>query len=122
MDMKLRQGLAPGVLPTLLGADMADRVEAVGGDVSDLKPGDEAFGLVGGLLGMPGTYAEYIAADTRLLARKPRSLAMRDAAALPLELLTAWEAIERLHISEGDHVLVHAGIGGVGHVGVQPAR
>ena len=51
---------------------------------------DEVY-LLGGVRGVPGCYAETIAADARLLAPKPASLTLREAAALPLVTITAWE-------------------------------
>src|SRR5262249_32193923 len=54
---------------------------------------------------------------------KPQNLSMRQAAALPLVAITAWEAlVDRAHVCSDQTVLVHAGAGGVGHVAVQLAR
>ncbi|MGK5440214.1 hypothetical protein ACSNN7_00025 [Micromonospora sp. URMC 105] len=69
-----------------------------------------------------GASTEYAAVDARLLARKPRMLSMREAAALPLAVITSWEGlIDRAGIRAGQKVLIHGGAGGVGHVGVQLA-
>jgi NADPH2:quinone reductase len=66
--------------------------------------------------------ATQIAVDVDLLAPKPKNLSMREAAAMPLAVITAWEGlVDRAHIHEGNKVLVHAGAGGVGHVAVQIA-
>jgi NADPH2:quinone reductase len=60
--------------------------------------------------------------DVDLLALKPKNLSMREAAAMPLSVITAWEGlVDRAHVYEGNEVLVHAGAGGVGHVAVQIA-
>jgi len=78
--------------------------------------------MVGGVGGHQGTLAEFIAVDADLLALKPASLSMREAAALPLSIITAWEGlVDRAHIHAGQKVLIHAGAGGVGHVAVQIA-
>jgi NADPH:quinone reductase len=69
-----------------------------------------------------GTLAEYIVADARLMALKPKTLSMREAAALPLVSITAVQALEKAVPSFTDHVLVHGGTGGVGHIGVQLAK
>ncbi|MCK8787731.1 zinc-dependent alcohol dehydrogenase family protein [Roseomonas sp. NAR14] len=123
IDIRIRNGLPIGpALPAILGADLAGRVEAVGQGVEGFAPGDEVYGCAGGVHGLGGTLAEYIVADARLLARKPGSLSMREAAALPLVSITAWEALERTGVGAGDHVLVHGGLGGVGHVAVQLAK
>lgn len=125
IDIKIRTlkpAFAPA-LPAILGMDMAGVVEAVGDKVDTFKPGDEVFGCPGGVGNIPGALAEYMLADARLLAKKPSALTMAEAAALPLVTITAWEALfDRSRVSPGQHVLVHAGAGGVGHVAVQLAK
>jgi NADPH:quinone reductase-like Zn-dependent oxidoreductase len=102
---------------------MAGTVEDVGPGVSAFHPGDEVYGMVGGVGGLPGTLAEYVVASADLLALKPKSLSMREAAALPLIAITAWEGIvDRARVHSGQKVLVHAGAGGVGHIAVQLAK
>ena len=61
-------------------------------------------------------------ADARLIAHKPRTLSMREAAALPLVGITAYEGLQRANARAGQRVLVHGGTGGVGHVAVQLAK
>jgi NADPH:quinone reductase-like Zn-dependent oxidoreductase len=79
--------------------------------------------MVGGVGGVQGTLAEYVAVNAALLAAKPKSLSMRQAAALPLVTITAWEGIvDRAKVRSGQKVLVHAGAGGVGHIAVQLAK
>lgn len=109
-------------LPAVLGMDFAGTVEAVGDDVTDFAPGDDVYGCAGGLADMQGALAEYMLADARLIARKPASLSMREAAALPLVGITAFEGLQRAGTRAGQKVLVHGGAGGVGHVAVQLAR
>ena len=123
-DYKLRQAgppIAPE-LPAVLGCDATGRVLAVGDGVSKFAPGDEVYGCGGGVRGVPGCYAGAIAADARLLAPKPASLTLREAAALPLVTITAWEGLDRAGLREGQSVLVHGGAGGVGHVAIQLAK
>ncbi len=108
--------------PALLGMDFAGTVEAVGEGVSDYAVGDEVYGCAGGLADLPGTLAEYIVADAKLVARKPNTLSLREAAALPLVGITAYEGLMRAGITAGQKVLVHGASGGVGHVAVQLAR
>jgi len=126
IDNKIRLGLSPyasPVLPAILGTDLAGVIEAIGEGVTDFKVGDEVYGLAGGVLGVQGTLAEYTAVDADLLAIKPKNLSMKEAAAIPLVLLTAWEGlIDRAKVQKGDKVLVHAGAGGVGHMVVQLAK
>lgn len=126
IDNKIRLGLSPyasPVLPAVLGTDLAGVIEAVGEGVTDFKVGDEVYGLAGGVLGLQGTLAEYTSVDADLLAIKPKNLSMKEAAGIPLVLLTAWEGlIDRARVQKGDKVLVHAGAGGVGHMVVQLAK
>jgi hypothetical protein len=67
---------------------MAGIVEDVGPGVATFLSGDEVYSMVGGVGGLQGTFAEFIAADAALVARKPGSVSMRDAAALPLSTIT----------------------------------
>jgi NADPH2:quinone reductase len=109
-------------LPAVLGMDFAGTIEAIGEDVSGFAPGDEVYGCAGGLADLQGTLAEYMLADARLIAHKPKSLSMREAAALPLVGITAYEGLQRAGTHAGQRVLVHGGAGGVGHVAVQLAK
>lgn len=114
-------GFAPE-LPAILGMDFAGTVEEVGTDVTDFAVGDEVYGCAGGLADLQGALAEYMPADVRLIAHKPKSLSMREAAALPLVGITAYEGLKRAGAGAGHKVLIHGGSGGVGHVGVQLAK
>ncbi|MEM6483859.1 MAG: alcohol dehydrogenase catalytic domain-containing protein, partial [Pseudomonadota bacterium] len=109
-------------LPAILGMDFAGTVEAVGSGVSEFSVGDEVYGCAGGLSDLQGALAEMMPADARLIAHKPKSLSMREAAALPLVAITAYEGLLRSGIGKGKSCLVHGGAGGVGHVAVQLAR
>jgi len=109
--------------PHVLGCDAAGVVEQVGRAVTRFQPGDEVYFCDGGLGGPRGNYAEYTLVDERFAARKPRNLDFVQAAAAPLVLITAWEALhDRAHLHDGQTVLVHGGAGGVGHVAIQLAR
>ena len=109
-------------LPAVLGMDFAGTVEAVGDGVTGFAPGDEVYGCAGGLADLQGSLAELMPADARLIAHKPKSLSMREAAALPLVGITAYEGLQRAGVRQGHKVLVHGGTGGVGHVAVQLAK
>jgi NADPH2:quinone reductase len=113
--------LAPK-LPGVLGMDFAGTVEAVGEGVTDYVVGNEVYGCAGGLAGLQGTLAEYMLADVKLVAHKPKSISMSEAAALPLVGITAYEGLARAGVSQGQKVLVHGGSGGVGHVALQLAK
>lgn len=125
VDTKLRARgtYFPERMPAILGCDGAGVVEAVGPEVRRYRPGDTVYFCNGGIGAHPGTYAEYAVIDERLAAPKPRTLSFAEAAAAPLVLITAWEALhDRARIAEGQHVLIHAGAGGVGHVAIQLAK
>ncbi|MCK1274187.1 zinc-dependent alcohol dehydrogenase family protein [Bradyrhizobium sp. 61] len=126
LDTKIHAGAAAHArhpLPAILGIDLAGVVEQTGRDVTRFKPGDEVYGMTGGVGGVPGSLAEFAAVDADLLAPKPANLSMREAAALPLIFITAWEGlIDRAALKAGQKVLIHGGAGGVGHVAIQIAR
>lgn len=126
LDLKIRAGQAAHArqpLPTVLGIDLAGIVEKVGAGVTAFRPGDEVYGMTGGVGGIQGSLAEYAAVDADLLALKPANLSMREAASLSLGFITAWEGlIDRAAVHAGQKVLVHGGAGGVGHLAIQIAR
>jgi NADPH2:quinone reductase len=125
IDTKVRsRGLfVPDGFPAVLGCDGAGLVEAVGGSVSRFSPGDAVWFCHGGLGGPEGNYAEYALVDESVVQPKPASLDFVHAAAAPLVLITAWEALfDRAGGVDGKTLLVHAGAGGVGHVAIQLGR
>lgn len=126
LDTKIATGAgahARQALPAVLGLDLAGTVVKVGEAVEGFAPGQEVFGMAGGIGGAQGTMAEYIAVDARLIAAKPRALGMHAAAALPLVFITAWEGlVDRANVRAGQRVLIHGGAGGVGQAAVQLAK
>src|SRR6201998_1874631 len=126
LDIKVGAAKSPHhrrPLPAVLGVDMAGTIEEVGPGVTAFSPGDEVYGMVGGVGGLQGTLAEFITADADLVARKPKNLSFREAAALPACIITAWEGlVDRANVRARQKVLIHAGAGGVGHVAIQLAR
>ncbi len=125
IDTKLRKRgtFYPDQMPAILGCDGAGVVEAVGAGVQRFRVGDEVYFCLGGLGAHQGNYAEYTIVDERFIARKPASVSFVEAAAAPLVLITAWEALyERGRLEPGERVFIHAGAGGVGHVAIQLAK
>lgn len=111
------------VFPVIPGWDVSGVVVQPGIAVNEFAVGDEVIGYVREDFLSRGTFAEYVAAPVRTLARKPLSLSFEEAAGLPLAGLTAYQVLYRsLHIRNGDTVLVHAAAGGVGSLAVQIAR
>jgi NADPH2:quinone reductase len=125
LDVKIRQGAAPHAkhpLPAVLGMDLAGVVDAVGARVTAFVPGDRVYGLTGGVGGLQGSLAEFAAVDAELLAPMPANFSMREAAALPLVFITAWEGlVDRAGVRAREKVLIQ-GAGGVGQMAIQIAR
>lgn len=126
IDCKIRSGAVPNLapqFPAILQGDVAGTVVAVGPEITSFKEGDEVFGYAGGVNGLQGALAEYMLVDSQLIAKKPKRLSMKEAAALALVCITAWEALfVKAKITNHDYVLVHGGVGGVGHVAIQLAK
>jgi NADPH2:quinone reductase len=127
IETKIRSGLvkAGPTMPAILNGDVAGIVDKVGPGVTSFSEGDEVFGCAGGTKGWPGALADFMVADARLLAKRTSVIALplAECATLPLVFLTAWTAlVERARIQAGEHVLIHAGTGGVGNVAIQIAK
>lgn len=105
---------------TVLGADIAGRVEAVGKSVTRFRPGDEVFGDLSSS-GFGG-FAECACAPERVLALKPASLSFHEAAAVPMAATTALQGLRKGKIRAGQQVLIHGASGGVGTFAVQLAK
>jgi NADPH:quinone reductase-like Zn-dependent oxidoreductase len=100
-----------------VGADVAGRVEAVGKDVGDLRPGDEVFGTSG------YSWAEYAVASPEKLALKPANVSFEEAAAVPVAGITALQALrDHGQVRPGQKVLINGASGGVGTFAVQLAK
>ncbi|MFJ6741955.1 NADP-dependent oxidoreductase [Streptomyces sp. NPDC091279] len=127
VDWKSRAGyldpILDAVFPVIPGWDVSGVVVQPGAAVSEFAVGDEVIGYVREDFLSRGTFAEYVAAPVRTLARKPRNLSFTEAAGLPLAGLTAYQVLYKvLEVGRGDTVLVHAAAGGVGSIAVQLAR
>ncbi len=102
---------------TILGADMAGRVEAVGGNVKQFRPGDEVFGAG------RGSFAEYVCTSENAIALKPANVSFEEAAAVPMAGITALQGLrDKGRIQPGRKVLIHGASGGVGTFAVQIAK
>lgn len=128
VDFKIRQSSAKDTvleIPKIIGWDAVGIVEAVGKKVSLFKVGDEVY--YAGDITKPGSNAEYQCIDERIVGRKPKSLSIEEAAAIPLTGLTAWEILfDRIRINpekdKGKSILIVGGAGGVGSIAIQLAK
>jgi NADPH:quinone reductase-like Zn-dependent oxidoreductase len=125
LDNRIRSGAFKKILryplPLVLGNDCAGTVVAAGPRAQRFQPGDEVCARLGAE--RIGAFAEYAVIRQDALARKPSNLTMREAAALPLVGLTAWQAlVEIAGLQAGQKVLIHAGSGGVGTIAIQLAK
>jgi NADPH:quinone reductase len=123
IDTKIRSGAVAAIapeFPAVLHGDVAGVVVEVGANVHHFKAGDEVYACAGGVKGTGGALAEYMLADADTVAKKPKKLSFAQAAALPLVTITAWTALFlRANLKSKQTLLVHGGVGGVGHIGVQ---
>ena len=140
VDYKIRSGAAAALgpeMPAILHGDVSGVIDAVGQGVERFAVGDKVYGCVGGYGRLQGVLRDFAIADSRLIAHAPTSMALQDAAALPLVSITAWEGLDKCGLigarsaaeprrfidpPVGAKVLVHGGTGGVGHVVVQLAK
>ncbi len=104
-----------------LGADVAGRVEAVGGSVTQFQVGDEVFGCMP--LSELSSFAEYVCAREDALVLKPAKITFEQAAAVPLAAFTALQGLRgKVQIQPGQKVLINGASGGVGTFAVQIAK
>lgn len=123
IDWKILSGAMKAFIPLALpftpGVEVAGKVVAVGGGVTEFALGDEVFGFID----IVGGYATKAVAQASKLALKPRTLSALQAAAVPAAALTAWQALtEHAGVQRRQKVLIHAAAGGVGSMAVQIAK
>ncbi|TLZ74846.1 MAG: NAD(P)-dependent alcohol dehydrogenase [Methanobacteriota archaeon] len=107
----------PRTKNAVLGGDLAGRVEAVGGNVTEFQPGDDVFGM------SIRTFAEYVSVRKVGIVRKPANLTFEQAAAVPVAAITALQGLrDKGHIRPGQKVLINGASGGVGTFAVQIAK
>ena len=118
-DVHLRSGELPGSYPYIPGGEFAGLVEGDTGAEAAFSDGEPVYGYPG----LTGCYAQYVTCPAEQLAPVPAGLAWPDAAAVPVDGLTAEQGLtDILTVGEGDRVLITAAAGGLGHFAVQIAR
>jgi NADPH:quinone reductase-like Zn-dependent oxidoreductase len=111
----------PQPLPLTLGSDLSGDVAAVGTGVSELRVGDQVFGVTNPRF--IGAYAEYAVASAGMLSSKPTSLTHVEAASVPVVSVTAWQALfDHARLKAGQTVVIHGAAGNVGSYAVQLAH
>jgi NADPH:quinone reductase-like Zn-dependent oxidoreductase len=111
----------PQPLPLTLGSDLSGKIVAVAPGVSDLRAGDQVYGVTNPQF--VGAYAEYALASVKMVSRKPTSLTYNEAASVPVIAVTAWQALfDQAQLKAGQTVLIHGAAGNVGAYAVQLAR
>src|SRR5580700_11665402 len=118
-DVHLRQGSYTGPLPYIPGGEFAGLVEGETGASSAFHDGEPVYGYPG----LTGCYAQYVTCPVEQLAPIPAGLSLVEAAATPIDGLTAEQGLtDELNVGAGDRLLITAGAGGLGHFAVQIAR
>ena len=110
----------PQPLPLTLGSDLSGEIVAVGSGVSDLRRGDQVYGVTNPQF--IGAYAEYAVASAAMVSRKPTTLTHIEAASVPVIAVTAWQGLfDQAKLKAGQTVLIHGAAGNVGSYAVQLA-
>ncbi|WP_316804899.1 NADP-dependent oxidoreductase [Pedobacter nototheniae] len=105
--------------PVIMGWDISGEIVEKSDNTDGFEIGDAVFAL----LQNAGGYAEFVAVNVNLLARKPESITFEEAAASPMAGLTAWQPlVDGMKIKKGNKILIHGAAGGVGHYAVQIAK
>jgi NADPH:quinone reductase-like Zn-dependent oxidoreductase len=111
----------PQPLPLTLGSDLSGQIVAMGAGASELRVGDQVYGVTN--TRFIGAYAEYVLASAGMVSNKPASLTHVEAASVPVVAVTAWQALfDHAQVKAGQTVVIHGAAGNVGSYAVQLAR
>lgn len=126
VDWKIRSGFLKDVMPltfpAILGGDFAGIVRKVQ-DIHDFRENDEVYGSAIVLNGGSGSFAQYVAANIKNIARKPKNIDFIEASVLPLVGASAVQALEdHIKLATKQKILIHGGAGGIGHIAIQLAK
>jgi NADPH:quinone reductase-like Zn-dependent oxidoreductase len=111
----------PQPLPLTLGSDLSGELVAMGSGVTELRVGDQVYGVTNPQF--VGAYAEYALASAGMVSNKPTSLTHVEAASVPVVAVTAWQALfDHAQLKAGQTVVIHGAAGNVGSYAVQLAH
>ncbi|MGY4310894.1 NADP-dependent oxidoreductase [Bradyrhizobium sp. JR3.5] len=111
----------PQPLPLTLGSDLSGEIVAMGSGVTELRVGDQVYGVTNPQF--VGAYAEYALASAGMVSNKPTSLTHVEAASVPVVAVTAWQALfDHAQLKAGQTVVIHGAAGNVGSYAVQLAH
>lgn len=126
VDYKAKRGdlkfLTGSKFPKIFGSDFAGIIKETGNDDPDFKPGDKVYGVVAVIFGKQGAMAQLLAVDKKNVWHIPPQMTFEEAASLPIGALTAINGLNRTRVTEGTHLLINGGTGGVGHFATQIAK
>lgn len=127
VDWAIREGymkmMAPLTFPATIGGDFSGVVVDVGNGVLGFKKGDEVYGYAPVVGGGSGSFAEYVLVDANKTAKKPKSIDLLKAGALPLVGISAWDVlVNKMKLAKGQKILIHGGAGGIGSIAIQLAK
>lgn len=126
VDVKIRKGLlvnrVPTIFPAIPGWDFSGKVVEQGHGAKRFDVGDKVYGYIRRPEIQHGTYAEYIAVPECYLSAAPKSIELKNAAAVPLAALTAYQSLFKVgHLSSQETIVIYGASGGVGSFAIQMA-
>ncbi len=124
VDIKIREGMIPNMnFPFTLGSDIAGVVAEIGKGAEGFEVGNKVYGQAVVLAGASGAFAEFAAVATSTIAKMPKNLDFKEAAAVVLTGVSAVQAItEHFNLQFGQKILIHGGAGGIGTMAIQIAK
>ena len=124
IDFKIIEGAMRPIkklnFPAPIGFDFSGKVLEKGKNVLNFEIGDDVYGRVPDEVA--GTFSEKMNIDFQLVNKAPKNLSLKEASCMPLVSLTVFQAFEKMKLTKGDTILIHAGSGGIGSIAIQYAK